>query len=170
MDHLKNRINLVVNVMIVAVLVCIGFVLIKHYRSSHRPATPPQDYHLPAGSTVSLSGVDWAKNGQTLLFVLDTGCRYCTASAPFYQEIVRQKRMAQLVAVLPQDIQVSKKYLNDLNVSIDDVKQSRLEAMGVKGTPTLILVNSAGKVVRSWPGKLSPEEEREVLEAAAGDH
>jgi hypothetical protein len=33
----------------------------------------------------------------------------------------------------------------------------------VKGTPTLILVNNKAEVLRSWPGQLSPEAEKEVL-------
>jgi thioredoxin-related protein len=166
MDKLNKRINLAVNLMIVVVLLCIGVVLIKHYRHSDRSANHPRDYHVPVGSTVSLPGVDWEKNGQTLLLVLDTGCPYCTASASFYQEIVRenaQERRVQLIAVLPQDVPSSKQYLKDLSISIDEVRQSRLEAIGVKGTPTLILINSKAEVIRSWPGKLSIEEERSVV-------
>ena len=166
MDQLKKRINLIVNLMIVAVLVCIGVVLIKHYRFSSRPAAPARDYHVTAGSKVPLPDIDWKKNGQTLLLVMDTECRYCTASAPFYQEIVRQtaqKRRVQLIAVLPQDVANGKQYLNNLGVPIDEVRQSPLEPLGVKGTPTLILVNDKAEVVRSWPGKLTAEEERDVL-------
>jgi thioredoxin-related protein len=168
MEKLNKQINLVINVTIVVVLLCIGVVFIKNYRHSDRSATQPRDYHLPVGSKISLPGVDWERNGQTLLLVLDTGCPYCTASASFYQEIVRenaQKRRVQLIGVLPQDVPSSKKYLNDLSIPIDEVKQSKLEALGVKGTPTLILIDSEAKVMNSWPGKLSPEEERNVLEA-----
>ena len=166
MDQLKKRINLVVNLMIVAVLVCIGVVLIKHYRVSSRPATPLRDYHVTTGSKISLRDIDWEKNGQTLLLVMDTECRYCSASAPFYQQVVRenaQKRKVQLIAVLPQDVANSKQYLNNLGVPIDEVRQSPLDPLGVKGTPTLILINDKAEVVRSWPGKLTPEEERDVL-------
>jgi thioredoxin-related protein len=166
MDQLKKRINLVVNLLIVAVLVCIGVVLVKHYRFSSRPATPPRDYHVAAGSKISLRDIDWEKNGQTLLLVMDTECSYCAASAPFYQQIVRenaQKRKVQLIAVLPQDVANSKQYLNHLGVPIDEVRQSALDPLGVKGTPTLILINDKAEVVRSWPGKLTPEEEKDVL-------
>jgi Thioredoxin-like domain len=166
MNNLHKRLNLAANLMIVLVSLSIGVVLIKHYWHASGYANPPRDYGVPAGSTVSLPGVDWEKNEQTLLLVLDTGCAYCTASSALYQQIVReaaQHQRVKLIAVLPQDVSNSKQYLSDLNVSINDVRQSSLQALGVKGTPTLILVNSKAEVVNSWPGKLPPAKEREVL-------
>lgn len=166
MKNLNKQINLALNLMIALVLVSIGVVVIKHYWHSSRSTTPPRNYGVPTGSKVSLPDVDWEKNGQTLLLVLDTGCPYCTASAPFYQQIVRetaQNGRLQLIAVLPQEVSKSRQYLSDLKVPIDEVRQSSLNALGVKGTPTLILINSKAEVVRSWPGKLPPEEESEVL-------
>lgn len=152
--------------MIALVLVSIGVVVIKHYWHPRRSAGPPTDYTVPTGSKVSLPDIDWEKNGQTLLLVLDTGCPYCTASVPFYQQIAREtahNRRVQLIAAFPQEISKSKQYLNELNVPIDEVRKSSLNALGVKGTPTLILINSKGEVLRSWPGQLSPEQEKEVL-------
>ena len=166
MNNLNKHINLVLNLMIALVLVSIGVVVIKHYWPSKRSSVPPRDYAVPPGSKVSLPDIDWEKNGQTLLLVLDTGCAYCTASAPFYQQLVRESahnRRVQLIAALPQEISSSKQYLSGLNVPIDEIRQSPLSALGVKGTPTLILINNKGEVMQSWPGKLSTEKEREVL-------
>jgi thioredoxin-related protein len=166
MSKIKKRINLATNIAIILVVVLIGIVFARNYLPSLRPNNKTHDYHVAAGSNIPLPGVDWEKNGQTLLLVLDTKCDYCTASAPFYQELARaaaQKRGVQLVAVLPQDIRESKQYLSNLNVPIDHVRQSVLDALGVKGTPTLILVNRNGKVEQSWAGKLPLEEETEVL-------
>lgn len=166
MNNLNKQINLALNLLIAVLLVSIGVVVIRHYRHSGRPSVPPRDYGVPTGSKVSLSGIDWEKNGQTLLLVLDTGCQYCTASAPFYQKLVREtahNRRVQLIAALPQEISNSKQYLSGLNVPIDEIRQSTLTALGVKGTPTLILINSKGEVMQSWPGKLSSDKEREVL-------
>lgn len=166
MNNLNKQINLGLNLMIALVLVAIGVVVIKHYRHTERSSVPPRDYGVPTGSKVSLPDTDWKKNEQTLLLVLDTGCAYCTASAPFYQEMVRataQNRRIQLMAALPQEVSNSKQYLSRLNVPIDEIRQSTLTALGVKGTPTLILINSNGEVMQSWPGKLSAEKEKEVL-------
>jgi hypothetical protein len=68
-----------------------------------------------------------------------------------------------LIAVLPQPVDESRKYLKELGVVVDEVKQFRLDSMGVEGTPTLLMANSSGKVVDSWRGRLSAEKEADVL-------
>jgi len=163
MDKLNKRLNLALNLAIIVVLVLIGIVFAKNLfpaRSIHR------DYRVPAGSKISVPGVDWASNEQTLLLVLEKKCPYCRESAPFYQQLAReadQKRSVRLIVVLPQDVAEAKEYLSSLNVPIPEVRQSSLEALGVKGTPTLILLNKNGEVMQSWAGKLPPEQETEVL-------
>jgi hypothetical protein len=37
--------------------------------------------------------------------------------------------------------------------------------LGVTGTPTLVLVDSTGRIVDFWVGKLSEVEQQEVIEA-----
>ncbi len=110
--------------------------------------------------------MDWAKSNRTLLLVLQEGCHFCSESAPFYQRLARETAQlsgVHLVAVLPQDVAEGTKYLNSLGVPIQDVRQARLDAMRVAGTPTLILIDDKGVVTNSWVGKLSGEKEAEVL-------
>jgi thioredoxin-related protein len=110
--------------------------------------------------------VDWSNNNQTLLLVLQKGCHFCTESAAFYQRLVRETAghgNIHLIAVLPQATDESKKYLDDLGVAIEEVKQATPDSIGVPGTPTLILVNDQGVVMTSWVGKLSADDEAKVL-------
>jgi hypothetical protein len=98
---------------------------------------------------------------------LQAGCHFCSESAPFYQRLARetaQKSGVHLVAVLPQDVAEGSKYLNSLGVPIEDVRQAQLDALGVSGTPTLILIDGKGVVMKSWVGKLSGDREAEVLD------
>ena len=124
---------------------------------------PPTELQIQPGTKISLEGIDWAKNGKTLLMALSDKCHFCSESAPFYQRLSKDHGNTRLVAVLPQPIEDGKKYLNHLNVSVDDVKQAPLTAVGVEGTPTLILVDSNGVAVKSWVGKLASGRETEVL-------
>jgi thioredoxin-related protein len=48
-------------------------------------------------------------------------------------------------------------------LAADDVKQLPLEVIGVRGTPTLLLIDKQGAVKESWVGKLPPDKETEVL-------
>jgi hypothetical protein len=119
---------------------------------------------LIAGTKISLPGINWQKHGQTLLLALQKGCHYCTDSAPFYQRLMRERAdSTRIVAVLPQQTGISREYLTGLGVSVDEVRQAPLSALGASGTPTLILVNNKGRVVKAWAGQLPPQAEVEVL-------
>lgn len=163
MNKQSKRLNLAANIAIVLVVILIGIVFTRNYLLSPHSVSGSRDYR---GSRVALPGVDWAQHEQTLLLVLDEGCRFCTESAPFYQRLAHEmatNSKVRLVAVLPQEISESKQYLSRLNVPIDEIRQSGLEALGVQSTPTLILVNGKGEVMEAWAGKLPIEKEAEVL-------
>lgn len=163
MSNLYRRIELLANLAIIAVAIFIGIIFVQKYLRAN-PA--PTHSALTVSMKVSLPGVYWAKNNRTLLLVMQKGCHFCTDSAPFYQRLVREtagRGDIHLVAVLPQTTDESKKYLSDLGVNIEDIRQASLNSMSVRGTPTLILVDSKGAVTNSWQGELSPDQESEVL-------
>jgi rhodanese-related sulfurtransferase len=54
-----------------------------------------------------------------------------------------------------------------MNVDISEVRQIALSNLKVQATPTLILVDSSGRVMASWVGKLSPKREEEVFQKLA---
>ena len=163
---ITQRLEVLTNLAIVFAAVLLSVVLIKNYLLPYYSKDGPRDFSVPAGAKVSLPGVDWSNNNQTLLLVLQKGCHFCTESAPFYQRLVREmagRENIHLIAVLPQTSDEGKKYLDDLGVTIEEVKQAQLGSIGVYGTPTLILVNNQGVVITSWVGKLSADGEAEVL-------
>lgn len=166
MNKPGKKIELAANLAIILVAILIGIVFVKNYLLAPQSTPESRDYRVPPGTKVSLPEVDWAQNGQTLLVVLKKECRYCAESAPFYQRLVREtaaQKGVRLVAVLPQEVSEGKEYLSSLDVPIDEVRQAELSALGVQGTPTLILVNGQGEVMESWVGKLPVEQETEVL-------
>jgi hypothetical protein len=125
----------------------------------------------PVGSTVFVPDVNWTQNKQTLLLVLRDGCRFCSDSAGFYRRLAGEHGIqthTQLVAVLPGTVDGSLKYLDRLGVPLKEIRQAGLGTLGVRGTPTLLLVNDKGEVTRSWRGQLSPRKEEEVIDAARG--
>ena len=163
---ITQRLELLTNVAIIVAAVLLSVVLIRNYLLPDRSNNGPRDSRVTAGTQVSLPGVNWSNNNQTLLLVLQKGCHFCTESAVFYQRLVRETvghGNIHLIAVLPQATDEGKKYLEDLGVTIEEVKQAKLDSIGVHGTPTLILVNDRGVVMNSWVGKLSADGEAEVL-------
>jgi len=164
-DRLLIRIELVANVCIIVVALVICAAVAKRLLlKSHSSESGTQG--VAAGTKINLTDIDFARNGQTLLLVLSINCKFCSASAPFYQNLARgsgSTHGTKLIALLPQQIEQSREYLKSLNVPIDEVKQTQPASVGVRATPTLILINSAGIVINSWVGQLQSDKETEVL-------
>jgi hypothetical protein len=167
-----KKTELLANIAIIVVALLLGVVLVKRYLLPGNEPAPTRnlDPRIPVGTKATLTGVDWAKNGQTLLLVLSRDCRYCTESAPFYQRLTREtagRANVHLIALFPQEVEEAKKYLDNLGVSINEIRQAAPGSTGAGGTPTLILVDANGIVKNSWVGKLSAPEESEILNQLA---
>jgi hypothetical protein len=169
MPTLFKRIELLANVAIIMVAVLLAVVLVRQLvpnknDSPGRPAAARRE--VARGDKVSLSGVEWAKNSHTLLLVVQKGCHFCTESAPFYQQLIKQtsaRNDLKLVALLPQPVAEGKQYLEEIGVDIADVRQVSPSQINVGGTPTLILVNNEGVATDVWAGKLPPDTEAQLL-------
>lgn len=168
MENIKGKIEVAANLSIIVVGLLLCVVLVKSYVI---PAPARQSVGEPAGTrgiiksgdAVAVSGVDWEKNGKTLLLVLSTTCHFCTQSGPFYQRLVKEHGDAKLVALVPQSADEGQSYLKGLGVEVDDVRQASLGDLGVSGTPTLILVDGKGLAADVWVGALTPNRENEVV-------
>ena len=173
MSTLHKRVELLANIAIIAVAVLLGVVLVQRYLLAPAPPEAAQQARIEPGTKLSLPGVEWGPKRRTLLLALSTDCRYCTESAPFYQRLAQEKEKHDdlgLLAVLPQSIDESQKYLGEHGIKVDAVKQATPGSLNVRGTPTLILVDQTGAVVESWIGKLPPPKEVEVLNRFLVEH
>lgn len=177
---LAKWVELSANVAVIIVAVLFSAVLVRHYfltntRTDITPEQPPfsspqSSAVVQPGTELSLQGINWAEGEQTLLLALSAKCHYCTESADFYKRLAEARRgNTRLVAVLPQELGEGQEYLKKLGVEVDGVKQSSLASVGVRGTPTLILVDRRGQVIESWAGKLPPDQEAEVLSRLQGE-
>jgi hypothetical protein len=75
---------------------------------------------------------------------------------------------AHLLAVLPDDKDSGTAFLRSGNAEIEAVFDQPLNNIQVLGTPTILLVDSHGTVVREWVGRLSRDAEEAVIKAARG--
>jgi hypothetical protein len=181
---LARHIEVVTNLSIIVVALIGASVLVKNYliqpraqaaaeaRPSVVTSTAPENQRREPpkgpneGTQISIPDVDWSGSKQTILLALSNKCHFCTESAPFYQRLsseLAQRQDVKLLAVFPQDNNEAKQYLSGLGIQIANVKQATLDSIGVRGTPTLMIVDASGKVKQAWVGKLTPEKESEVL-------
>ena len=65
---------------------------------------------------------------------------------------------------MPEEVGVAKEHLKQLGVGIDSVYSVELDAIGVRGTPTLLLVDGNATVSDEWLGKLPNVKEAEVFD------
>ncbi|MGH9449170.1 MAG: peroxiredoxin family protein [Terriglobia bacterium] len=148
-------------------------VLIKAYLiptpAQARLAVPVPDVTAGVSLKTSLAGVDWRRNGRTLVLAVSTQCHFCTDSAPFFRTLVaRSGKGVKTVAVLPQSVAEAQRYLSREDVSVNQIKQVVLTSIGVRGTPTVLLVNRFGVVTNVWVGELQPSGQRQVLAVLTG--
>jgi thioredoxin-related protein len=167
MNQLSKKLEVVANIAIIVVAITLVAVLAKRYIfTSPNQNVATEEGQSNVGAKVAQSDIDWSKSDKNLVLVLSNTCRYCTESAPFYKRLVQERAQRdtfRLAAVLPQPVSDGQTYLNGLGVGIDEIKQLSPGAIRLRGTPTLLLVNSAGVVTEEWLGKLPPEKENEVL-------
>lgn len=164
MTKLLRRVELITNLFVICaalVFVCsVGWLALRHWSS-----IPVRHSSIEKGTRLTIPGHDWTTGGQTLVLVLSTDCKYCTASASFYRRLIGEglTHNTRFVAVLPQSPDESREYLAKLKIQFDDLEQAVPLSLGAKGTPTLILVNPSGVVIQSWEGQLPLNAENEVL-------
>ena len=154
------------NVAIVIVAILLGIVLVKKFLLADTPPPlPSAPKEIAAGTKLNLPNVDLSQSDKNLLMVVSNTCHFCSESADFYKRLVQEKASRggfRMIALLPQPVEQGNEYMQKLGVKVDDVKQVNMSALGVQGTPTLLIVDRNGIVQKSWIGKLSSSSEMAV--------
>lgn len=162
-----KKIELAANIAIVIVALTLTTVVVKRYVWSNKPNNPPNPMQIKVGDRLSVTNVDWRTADNTLVLVLQKGCRFCDESAAFYQRLAKGlegRSDVRMLAVLPQGESEAREYLSKLGVSLKNVVQAPPASFGIRGTPTVMLVNQAGQIEGIWMGKLSGEQEARIAE------
>jgi thioredoxin-related protein len=162
---IAQRLDVIANICVVAgtivFLLSIGWFFLRHsFVLRNSPSS------IQMGTKLKLPDIHWSASPQTLVLILSTECKYCTASAPFYRRLASRAALSQntrLIAVFPQPVNESRDYFARQEIKIDTLKQAGLTSLGVKGTPTLILVDTNGSIIQTWEGMVPPDVEKDVI-------
>jgi len=162
----KSGLDVAANVAILCVCILIGVIGVKKFLLSD----PHSANDMPKrGSQIELSGVNWGRTERTLVLVLSTHCHFCNDSIDFYRRLTPAAAAAKVpvVAVFPQSVDEARAYWSNQNLPLTGVDFSKVPAEGlpISGTPTLILVDRKGVVLRAWAGKQPASGEAEIIHA-----
>jgi hypothetical protein len=169
--RLFKRIELAANIAIIVTAVLLCVVLVRNYILPPAVVDPISSRgQLPmadelTGKRSSVEGLDWNANGKTMVLALSTTCHFCSESIPFYKRMIEKAGGNAVVAVFPQSVDEASAYLKTNGLTIATIKSATLDSIGVDGTPTVMMVDRQGNIVKSWRGKLDKNGEKDVLDA-----
>jgi hypothetical protein len=120
---------------------------------------------LQVGSTVSLDGADFSRSPVNFIVVVSPVCKYCLASETFHSNWLKIARTANVpVYVAVPSKKEASQYLKGLGVSDDSAREYKQLKGFVSGTPTIVGVDSTGRVVDLWAGLATPADESDVVD------
>jgi hypothetical protein len=67
--------------------------------------------------------------------------------------------------VFPQETPEFQTFLQNHKIRPNQALSAPLSEVDVEGTPTILLVNAGGNIVRSWVGELQSAGQKEVIES-----
>jgi hypothetical protein len=142
----------------VVLITCAALISIIAWRylASRGPSGAQADVLQP-GSSFAVTGAP-GNYRTAVVLVLHSQCRFCTDSMPFYRTLKERANMPgsrfrlQVVGIEPP--RVLSEYLS--RHALDSVPvTSQLTLGGIRATPSLVVVDTHGRVVRSWSGQLN---------------
>lgn len=152
----------------IALLVVCSFGSYRLWQLKPENTRPSVTDSTPAVPT-SVAGkvpVDLTSKKKWIVLILSTECHYCQESAPFHEHLAQMLRNSAdtgVIAVFPQNLQAVEQYEATYKVSFPNtVTDASLTQLQVRGTPTLLVVDQQGKVLKSWRGLLPDNSEKEV--------
>lgn len=148
---------------------CLGGFKLWQFKADATSLPPPSAINSTPAVPTSIAGkipFDLTSRKRWLFLVLSTQCHFCQESAPFHERLVQMLQNSPdmgLVAVFPQDRQAVEQYKAAYKVNFPNIiTDASLNNLQVRGTPTLLLVDQQGKVLKSWRGRLPENDEKEV--------
>jgi peroxiredoxin len=161
-SNLRANVELGAQITIAVAVVVVAGVLVKRNLFPQQ-LNSDSLARINAGERLDVPNVDWERNKKSLVFFLKKDCVYCTSSAPFYRQLIEDasRRNVKLLAILPNSVDEARKYIQSLELPIENVQTGSLSSYKISGTPTVLFVDGHGIVRSVWFGA-APDREKEM--------
>lgn len=172
---MRTKLEVIANVVTIAFVACALAIYSKSYLSSpSQSVTQSSEVQIlkpKVGDLLpALAGYSWNSHPRTLVLGLKNGCHFCEASAPFYSrlaQLVRDKHDSDvhILAIFPDTADVVQQTLVLENLSLDSVPSVDFHQFKIGGTPTVLLADQSGRVLKVWVGELPVSQQQLLLES-----
>jgi hypothetical protein len=163
----RNKLDIAANWAIIITAVFLTTALFRHNFRLTSSATTEGETQIHEGAQLpALAGWEWRNHSQTILLALRTDCQFCRRNIAFYKQLLANKSINSnnVIALFPQTRAVVLAYLQENGISnLSSLPAVDLSALQVRGTPTVALINSSGRVERVWVGELTRAAQPGVL-------
>lgn len=171
MGRFRNALEVASQVaFIVACLTLSGFVVYRLIGAGAPPAEIAAKTNVPYAVGESLApfdGAPFSASRASIVLIVRSTCVFCTESMDFHRR-VSSKRGAigvQIIAMAPESVASLKQYVGNYAFEVDHLRELPKSGYKVAATPTMILVDRDGRVMRSFQGKLNAVQEDEFLKS-----
>ena len=158
-------------VLLVCITVLVGLFrtgVIAHLSGSRRQ--PSSSALLKQGQIFQAASVLHISGPPAIVPALNANCHFCAESLPFYKrlgDIKRDVTAPTVIMVFPNSQPEVHAFLKELDSApLSIFAEQNFADLGISGTPTVIFVDATGVIRRVWIGKLSEDEEREIMNVA----
>ncbi|MEX1129995.1 MAG: hypothetical protein WEB50_15605 [Vicinamibacterales bacterium] len=111
---------------------------------------------------------DFSRYSSTILLLVHSQCQFCTASMPFYRAIsaaVAECSGVGLRFVSSQPLETARAYTSEHGLGDVDIISVSNGMLRGTGYPTVVVVDSSGKVTARWRGFLREDRQTQALAA-----
>jgi peroxiredoxin len=154
-------------VAVIAAAAAVCLVVARQYATGASPGTPESF----RGKTVNLASITSSPSSRNVVLALSQSCHFCQDEMPFYRTLGESARgtKTHVYAVFPPAETASDQFLASRSVRVDGVASETLGALGVRGTPTVLVVDAKGKIERAWVGALNDAQKQELLQTVQSE-
>ena len=137
---------------ILACSVLMGALIVRKIESIPRAVAPPEPGERIKGS----SALAFQSSRKTILLLTASTCHFCSESMPFYRRVSSAVRPhgTRMIGLSWEPVERNAAYLSSHGVEVDGVISAAQTSLTVHATPTLLLVDHEGRVLKVWSGRL----------------
>lgn len=149
---------------IAAALALLYFVAAQHWSP---PTTRDPDVRptpLTKGDLLPLPAIQASRSRYSVVLVLSSQCTFCVDSVPFYRQLIEGRPPdVPVVGIFATPPGGGPDFVREHELRLDAVLETPLGEVGVRGTPTVLILDRESRVQGVWVGRLAAPVEEQVM-------